>query len=119
MGCGKSTNTREELMSLWELLYFSKEIGLPMMHIFGDSSIIISWEKGISTLTSLELEAWYENIKELTTLFTSIDYQHVYREYNEKENILSKEGLELASGLLSFTEYYEGIVIGEATIQFF
>ena len=100
-------------MSLLELLYFSKEIGLPMMHIFGDTSIIINWAKGISTLTNLDLEAWCENIIDISSSFSSIDYQHVYREYSEKENILSKEGLNLASGLLSFIEYYEGIVIGE------
>ena len=44
MGCGKSTNTRVELMALLALMYFSKEIGIPMMHIFGDSYVIINWE---------------------------------------------------------------------------
>ena len=119
MGCGKNTNTRAELMALWALLYFSEEIGLPMMHILGDSSVIINWAKGISTLTTLDLEAWCENIIDLTILFTSIDYQHVYREYNERADILSKEALQLATGLLSFTKYCEGIVIREATIQLF
>ena len=100
-------------------MYFSKEIGLPMMHIFGDSSVIINWAKGISTLTTLDLEAWCENIKELYALFSSIDYQHVYREYNVRAYILSKEALQLETGLLSFMEYYEGIVIGEDSIQQF
>ena len=90
LDCGKSINTRAELLALWALLFFSKEIGLPMLHIYGDSSVIINWEKGISTLSSLDLEAWCENIKELTTLFSSIDYQHVYKEYNERVDILSK-----------------------------
>ena len=119
LGCGKSTNTRAELLSLWALLYFTKEIELPMLHIYGDSSVIINWEKGISTLTTLDIEAWCENIKKLSTLFSSIDYQHVYREYNVRAYILSKEALQLATGLLSFTEYYEGIVIGEDSIQLF
>ena len=89
------------------------------MNIFGDSSVIINWEKGISTLTTLDLEAWCKNIKELTTLFTTIDYQHVYREYNEKADFLSKEALKFPTDLLTFIEYYEGIVIGEASIQQF
>ena len=119
LGCGKSTNTRVELLALWDILFFTKEIGLPMLHIYEDSSVIINWEKGISALTTLDLEAWCENIKELYALFSSIDYQHVYREYNVRVYILSKEALQLATGLLSFTEYYEGIVIGEDSIQLF
>ena len=90
-----------------------------MLHIYGDSSVIINWEKGISTLTTLDLEAWCENIKEFSALFPSIDYKHVYKEYNERVDILSKEALQLETYLLSFTEYYEGIVIGEASIQLF
>ena len=90
-----------------------------MLHIYGDSSVIINWEKGISALTTLHLEAWCENIKELYALFSSIDYQHVYREYNEREDILSKEVLQLATDPLSFNEFYEGIVIGEASMNLF
>ena len=90
-----------------------------MLHIYEDSSVIINWEKGISALTTLDLEAWCENIKELSTLFSSIDYQHIYREYNKRAYILSKEALQLTIDLLSFTEYYEGIVIGEASTQLF
>ena len=101
------SNTRAELLALWALLFFSKAIGLPKLQIYGDSLVIINWAKGISTLTSLDLKAWCENIKDLTTLFTSIDFQHVYREYNERADILSKEALQLASGLPSFKEFYE------------
>ena len=118
LGCGQS-NTRAELLDLWALMYFSKEIGLPMLRIYGDSSIIINWEKGISTLTTLDLEAWCENIKEIFALFSSIDYQHVYREYNERAYILSKEVLQLETCVLSFTKYYKELVIGEDSIHLF
>ena len=37
MGCGISTNTRAELLELWDLLLISKEIGFPYLHVFGDS----------------------------------------------------------------------------------
>ena len=43
LGCGCSTNTRVELLALWALLFIAKEIGLPYLHIFGDSSIVINW----------------------------------------------------------------------------
>ena len=42
LGCGHNTNTRVELLALWESLYITKDIGLPYLHIFGDSSVIIN-----------------------------------------------------------------------------
>ena len=101
---------------MWALLFFSKEIALLGLHIFGYSSVVINWAKEISYVTILDSKAWCINIKILSSSFYYIDYKHVYREYNEKVDILSKEGLVMASGLLSFTEFCEGIVIGEATI---
>ena len=119
LGYGKSTNTRAEPMVLWALLHFSKEIGIPMLHMFGDSLVVIKWAQGRSSLATMDLEAWCMNIIELSASFISIYYQHFYREYNKKVDILSKEGLKMASGLLSFTEYCEGIVIGEGNLQIF
>ena len=45
MGCGSSTKTRAELLDLWALLYFAKKIGIQRIHIFGDSMVVINWEK--------------------------------------------------------------------------
>ena len=42
LGCGRSTNTRAELLALWASLYIAKDIGLPYLHIFGDSFVIIN-----------------------------------------------------------------------------
>ena len=42
LGCGSCTNTRAELLSLWESLQVAKDIGLPFLHIFGNSSMIIN-----------------------------------------------------------------------------
>ena len=81
--------------------------------------VVINWAKGCSSLHTLDLEAWCLNIIALSASFTSIGYQHVYREYNERVGILSKEGLNLATGQLSFTEYCEGIGFGEDNLQFF
>ena len=66
--------------------------------------MVINLEKEISSLTILDLEAWCNNIRNLSASFSYIDYKHVYREYNEKVDHLSKEGLIMASSLLSFTE---------------
>ena len=42
LGCGCNTNTRVEQLSLWALLYIAKDIGLPYLHVFGDSAVIIN-----------------------------------------------------------------------------
>ena len=53
LGCDQSTNTQSELLALWVLLIFSKHIGLPYLHIRGDSSAIINWFNGLATLETL------------------------------------------------------------------
>ena len=55
MGCGLSTNTHAELLALWVLLTFSKLLGLPYLHIRGDSSTIINWFNGMAKLSAIDL----------------------------------------------------------------
>ena len=43
LGCGKSTNTRAELLALWVVLAVSKLLGIPLHSTFGDSLVIINW----------------------------------------------------------------------------
>ena len=107
LGCGLSTNTRVELLSLWVLLFFSKETGIPSLHVYGDSSVIINWENDKEKISALNLDAQCHNIASLKAHFLSIEFQHVYRENNEKEYKLYKEVLSMATILLSFTEYCE------------
>ena len=63
--CGHSTNTRAELLALWESLYITKYIGLPDLHVFCNSSVIINWAKEESTLAIVNLEAWCKNTKNI------------------------------------------------------
>ena len=65
LGCGQSTNTWLELLALWVLLIFSKHIGLPYLHIRGDSSAIINWFNGLASLETLELAGWCMEISHL------------------------------------------------------
>ena len=41
IGCGHNMNSRAELLALWALLHFDLGMGLPTLHIFGDSPVII------------------------------------------------------------------------------
>ena len=56
---------------------------------------------------------------DLKAFFLSLYFHHVFRERNKRENSLSKEALPMASGLLSFIEYYEDVIIGEGKLQLF
>ena len=119
LGCGHSTNTRVELLALWALLYIAKDIGLPYLHVFGNSSVIINWAKGEFTLAMVNLEAWCNNTKKIISSFTYVDFSHVYREYNKRADILSKAGLNMVSGHLTFTKICEGELFGEVELHIF
>ena len=62
LGCGSSTNTRSELLALWALLSMTKHMGIPMLTIFGDSLVIISWANRICSLNLPHLSHWCDDI---------------------------------------------------------
>ena len=119
LGCGHSTNNRAELLALWASLYIAKDIGLPYLYVFGNSSVIINWEKDESTLTMVNLEAWCLDTRKLISLFTYVDFSHVFREHNKRADTLSKEGLIMAAGHLAFTEICEDDAYGEVSLHLF
>ena len=43
LGYGKSTNTRSELLALWALLTVAYHLGIPLLSVYGDSQVVISW----------------------------------------------------------------------------
>ena len=99
MGCEHNNNTRSELLALWALLFFAKEIAIPTLHVYEDSSIIINWATDKETLSTIELDGWCDNIMELKAFFHTLDFHHVFREHNKREYSLSKEALPMASCL--------------------
>ena len=119
LGWGHNTNTREELLALLALLLFSQDMGLPSLHIFGDSSVIINWANNKASLSSMELDHWCENIRHMIDSFLCLDIRHVYREHNERANGLSKDSLALAPGQCSFSEVYDDIIIESGDFQHF
>ena len=71
--------------------------------MFDDSSVVINWERDESTLAMVNLEAWCINTRTLISLFTFVDFSHVFREHNKREGTLSKEGIIMVVGHLSLT----------------
>ena len=58
LGVGLSTNTKSELLALRTLLHYAKIMGLPNLHIHGESVVIINWFNQRSALTLLTLDGW-------------------------------------------------------------
>ena len=106
-------------MSLWILIYFAEAIGLPSLYIFGDSTVVINWDKKKGCFVFFRPGHWCDNIVRLKDSFLSLDVDHVYREHNMKAYVVSKETLMLTTGHLSFMEFYEDGCIGGENLQLF
>ena len=87
LGCGTSTNTREEL------LVVSKHLGIPLLTIFGDSLVIINWANRNASLDSPSLGHWCKDIRSLMYNFSHLTIKHIYHEWNTMVDSLSKQGL--------------------------
>ena len=83
LGCGSSTNTRSELLALWALLPVTKHMGIPLLTIFGDSLVIISWANMTTSLNSPNLSHWCEDIRYMLQSFPSMTIKHIYRDHNQ------------------------------------
>ena len=83
LGCGRSTNTRAELLTLWALLVVSKHSGIPLLTIFGDSLVIINWVNKNASLDSPCLFHWCKDIRSLMYNFSRLTIKHIYREHNQ------------------------------------
>ena len=66
----------------------------------------------------IDLEHWFDCIKNVHASFLSLIFQHIYREHNESANGPSKEALDLDMGNLSFTEFLEGEEVGSGYVTF-
>ena len=111
LGCGRSTNTRAELLALWALLAVSKHLGIPLLTIFGDSLVIINWANKNASLDSPCLGHWCKDIRSLMYKFSWLTIKHIYREHNQQPDCLSKKDLVLDPGFRFFTEYLDGMII--------
>ena len=67
----------------------------------------------------LDLDHWCACIEALNQSFLSLNFQHVYREYNHIDDRLSKEPPNLDKGYLNFLEFMEGELIHDGSHQIF
>lgn len=77
LGGGRGSNTRAELLALWNILHFARSKQLSSLQIFGDSNVIIGWATGKSFLNVSSLHHWKQCITMLLDHFQDISFQHI------------------------------------------
>ena len=119
MGDGTCTNTKAELIALWDLLSVTKMMGIPYLNVFGDSAVIINWEKGNVALNPSDLSHWCMDTRRLISCFLHLSFSHTYREHNQLAERLSKYSLSLAPGCGKYSEFLDGLLASSDTFQRF
>ena len=119
MGCGRSSNTRAELLACWAILKVSLLMGIPIQLIYGDSMVIISWLNRISALDVPYLMHWCCDIRLILQMAPLVIFKHTYREHNTLADALSKLGLKLDMGVVSFSESMDGMIVKQGNLYLF
>ena len=78
------------------------------MHVRGDSKVVIEWAKGNYDISSVELEHWLSRTKELIKQFSTLTFQHIFREYNTVADDLSKRAIGTGFKEIILQEYSNG-----------
>ena len=82
MVVGIGSNTREEFLACWALLWFAWKSGVLRENIFCDSNIVINWANGFVEMQAMQLTHWLNKLQHLTDDFTNINFMHVNMELN-------------------------------------
>ena len=108
------TNTRVELLALRGLLHFASLTSIGSIHIFGESKVIANWKNGTLNLQVQSLIQWIECTRLLSSSFSNIVINHVYREHNTIVDDPSKDALKGTMGNLHVVEQnLEGTIVFE------
>jgi hypothetical protein len=75
----------------------------------GDSKVIIDWLSNKSRLQVSALEGWKTRIKDLIKCFQSINFHHIYKNFNSEADVLSKQALGEPEGHISYVRWLMGL----------
>jgi ribonuclease HI len=88
--CGRGTNTRTELMGAWATLMLAGHLLLHRLQVTGDSRDVIDWLSNKGRLKVCAVEGWKSRITDLIKLFQSVNFEHIFKNYNKEVDHLSK-----------------------------
>ena len=97
----------------------SKIMGVPLLSIYGNSLVIISWATGKNTLNLPHLSHWSDEIRELLRSSPGMIMKHIFREHNQIADSLSKNALLLDSGYGNFKEVLNDISTDHGNFRLF
>jgi ribonuclease HI len=106
--CGKGTNMRVDPLGAWVTLMLADYLEIPCIHIMGDSKVVIDCLRDKGRLMVTSIEGWKKRIKILIQKFHSIDFQHIYRDFNTDAEFLSKQAMIEPEGLVTFYQWTNG-----------
>jgi ribonuclease HI len=119
LNCGVGTNNKAELMGLWAALYLASCWSINLLHVLGDSRIIIDWISKKSDLQIVHNDSWKVKVKELSKTFTDVNYLHIPRSLNAEADALSKLALKGVVGRLMVFHRDRGIESPSTSINVF
>ena len=81
--------------------------------------VIISWLNRNSALDVPSLMHWCCDIRFMLQKDPLMIFKHTYREHNSLANALSKQGLKLDMGVVSFSETMDGLIVNHGNLNLF
>ena len=100
MNCGRGSNTKYELLYISCLSKFASTLGIDILKIYGDSLVIVNWEKKSFSLHVISLFRWCWRIEYLLASFHVMNIDHIFREHNTNADSISKEALGEEEGFI-------------------
>jgi ribonuclease HI len=83
-------------------------LGLDQLQVFGDSKIVIEWLNCRGNLNVTSLMGWKDMIRDLIKSFSTIRFEHIFREQNVEADALSKKALQAPEGKIKYNKWIEG-----------
>jgi hypothetical protein len=77
-------------MALWSLLFFSLHKQVTCLQLIGDSKVIVDWFSYKNNLQGTSLQPWMTRIRQMSGSFQLLKIQHIYMEFNNEVDQLSK-----------------------------
>jgi hypothetical protein len=90
-----------------------------LLHVLGDSRLIIDWISKKSDLQTVHNESWKVKVLELSKNFTDVNYLHIPRSLNAEADALSKLALKGVVGRLTVFHRDRGIESPSTSINVF
>lgn len=85
--------------------------------VFGDTKTTIYWVNNKHSIQVIQLIPWMDKIRSIICLMPGISFSHVYREYNQEADTLSKEALGIQEGFVRHQHIQNHICLNQGRIK--